>query len=313
MASFRSYLQLCRAPAVFTAMADIFLGFLLVHRTLSPLPEFIALLLASTGLYLAGMVFNDVFDREQDARERPQRPIPSGRISLRAAVTLGSLLVVGGLACAALAGIRSGSSPLAGTYSINPLLVALILTGTIFAYDSYGKRTPLGPVLMGACRFFNVILGASSADPRFVGIWGLPQLWVAAGLGVYIIGVTWFARTEATVSKRSHLIGSTIVADLGLLSLVAWLFNWGGGARPEIVALLLAVIILTINRRLFAAIFDPAPQKVQTAVRTMLMSLIMLDASLIYFKLGPEGVPFAIATALLLVPSILLGRWMSMT
>jgi len=313
MASFRAYLQLCRAPAVFTAMADIFLGFLLVHRTLAPLPEFIALLLASSGLYLAGMVFNDVFDRKQDARERPQRPIPSGRVSLRSAVTFGSLLVVGGVICAALAGIRSEASPLMGAYSVNPLLVALILTGTIFAYDSYGKRTPLGPVLMGVCRFLNVILGASSADPRFVGIWGLPQLWVAIGLGVYIIGVTWFARTEATVSKRSHLIGAAIVADIGLASLVAWLFNWGGGASPLHVALLLGVIILTINRRLFAAIADPAPPKVQTAIRTMLMSLIMLDASLIYFKLGPEGAAFAIATALLLVPSVLLGRWMSVT
>lgn len=313
MASFRAYLQLCRAPAVFTAMADIFLGFLLVHRTLAPLPEFLALLLSSCGLYLAGMVFNDVFDRDQDARERPQRPIPSGRISLRAAVIFGSLLVVVGLIGAALAGIRAEPSPLTGPYSINPLLVALILTGTIFAYDSFGKRTPLGPVLMGACRFLNVILGASSADPRFVGIWGLPQLWVAIGLGVYITGVTWFARTEAAVSRRSHLIGAAIVADVGLASLVVWLFNWGGGVEPQLVAILLAVIILTINRRLFAAIADPAPARVQAAIRTMLMSLIMLDASLIFFKLGPEGAPFAIMTALLLVPSFLLGRWMSVT
>ena len=32
-------------------------------------------------LYAAGMVLNDAFDAELDARERPERPIPSGRIS----------------------------------------------------------------------------------------------------------------------------------------------------------------------------------------------------------------------------------------
>jgi 4-hydroxybenzoate polyprenyltransferase len=72
----RAYLQLVRLPNVFTAMADILLGFLLTHRRLDPWPQFALLLVASCLLYLAGMVLNDYFDREQDARERPFRPIP---------------------------------------------------------------------------------------------------------------------------------------------------------------------------------------------------------------------------------------------
>ncbi len=77
----RAYLQLVRLPAVFTAMADIVLGFVLANGALSPFPEFAALLCASSALYLAGMVFNDFFDRRIDAVERPKRPIPSGRVS----------------------------------------------------------------------------------------------------------------------------------------------------------------------------------------------------------------------------------------
>ncbi len=79
MSSLRTYLQLMRFPAVFTAMADILLGFLLNHDSFQhDLMGLGLLLVSSSCLYLAGMVLNDVFDREVDARERPNRPIPFG-------------------------------------------------------------------------------------------------------------------------------------------------------------------------------------------------------------------------------------------
>ena len=46
----------------------------------SSLP-FRLLLLASACLYCGGMVWNDYFDREQDRRERGDRPIPSGKVA----------------------------------------------------------------------------------------------------------------------------------------------------------------------------------------------------------------------------------------
>ena len=46
---------------------------------------------------------------------------------------------------------------------------------------------------MGLCRFLNVLLGLTVAPPGF---------WLAAHLalvvGLYVVGVTWFARTEAS-------------------------------------------------------------------------------------------------------------------
>ncbi len=76
----RAILQLLRLPNVFTAVADIVMGYLVTHESAEPWPHFALLIGVSALLYLSGMVLNDYFDRRQDARERPQRPIPSGRV-----------------------------------------------------------------------------------------------------------------------------------------------------------------------------------------------------------------------------------------
>src|SRR5688572_1337303 len=89
--------QLLRLPNVFTAVADVMMGYLVTHgqfRHDGVLPLLVA---SSCGLYLAGMVLNDVFDRERDARERPERPIPSGRVSVSSAALLGALLLAAGV------------------------------------------------------------------------------------------------------------------------------------------------------------------------------------------------------------------------
>ena len=142
---------------------------------------------------------------------------------------------------------------------------------------------------MGGCRFLNVILGASSL-PRAFQVWGIsplssPQLWIATGLGIYIAGVTWFARQEARQSDRRHLLGALTVANAGLLLLLAWVVHYTTG-RSDQTALCLGfgVIVLLINRQPVLALRDPRPERVQGAIRVMLLSLIMLDAMLVFIK-----------------------------
>jgi 4-hydroxybenzoate polyprenyltransferase len=305
--SLRPWLQLCRFPAVFTALADILLGFLLVHRTLEPVGEVVLLLIASAGLYLAGMVFNDVFDRARDAVERPTRPIPSGKVPLRGAVLTGGILALCGLAAAAACGVNS-------------LMVAGLLTACVFAYDGLLKSTPLGPLFMGGCRFLNVILGASSAGLRWTEPWLLPQAWIAAALGTYVAGVTLFARQEAGRSRPAALWLAAVVVNAGLAGLMllaydrfALKLSWSGEADATAALLVLVMIAVTIDRRITAAIFDPSPAKVQVTVKVMLMSIIMLDATLIFFKLGTPGAWYAVGTAALLLPTVLIGRWLYIT
>jgi 4-hydroxybenzoate polyprenyltransferase len=71
----RACLQLLRPANVTTALADVLAGFAIAglgNRAALPW-----LLLATAALYAGGIVLNDVFDREIDKLERPDRPIPS--------------------------------------------------------------------------------------------------------------------------------------------------------------------------------------------------------------------------------------------
>ncbi|MFN0196878.1 MAG: UbiA family prenyltransferase [Planctomycetaceae bacterium] len=288
-----AYWQLLRIPAVFTAMADIFLGFVVTRGGFEPYAQFVGVMLASICLYWAGMVLNDVFDREQDARERPTRPIPSERVSLRSALILSVALIVVGLLCAASVGFAT-------------LGVAGLLLVCIFAYDGVLKSTPLGPIAMGSCRLLNVMLGASTAEP----LWAMPQLPMAIGLGIYIVGVTWFARTEAVESSRRSLSGAMGIVNLGLVWLAGLMLNSPGEARQSAL-IVLGVVALTINMRLVRALTDPSPLMVQQGVRIMLLSLVTLDATLIFFKTG--NVQYAMLTLALLIPANSLSRIIPMT
>src|SRR5215213_1708073 len=83
------WLRLMRLPNVFTAIADVAMGYLFVRHSIDSVPLFACLAVASASLYLAGMVLNDLFDFEIDARERPFRPLPSRQVSVFWATLLG--------------------------------------------------------------------------------------------------------------------------------------------------------------------------------------------------------------------------------
>ena len=74
----RGYLELLRPPNVMTAVADVLAGYAVAG--LSNWAALPWLLGATACLYAGGVVLNDFFDRHLDARERPERPLPSGRV-----------------------------------------------------------------------------------------------------------------------------------------------------------------------------------------------------------------------------------------
>src|SRR5438477_9048609 len=135
-----AYAQLVRLPNVFTAFADIGLGVLAsgggswrwwVSAGL--------LLLASGCLYSGGMVWNDYFDLDQDRRERPFRPLPSGRVTRRAAFWLGVSLLAAGLLLPSALGVLV--PPDDAPWFRSPLLPAAGLVLAIVLYDAWLKRT----------------------------------------------------------------------------------------------------------------------------------------------------------------------------
>jgi 4-hydroxybenzoate polyprenyltransferase len=314
MSRLLDFLRLLRIANVFTALADVMMGYACVQRELIPLPPLAGLLTASALLYLAGMVLNDVFDIEADRLERPERPLAAGRISVRTAQILGFTLLLGGVAAGwvtAVAAAPEGSLGRSG-------LVAMLLACCILAYDAGIKATPLGPVLMGGCRSLNVLLGASLAGIAGAGasILTFPPhvLVAAAGIGVYVAGVTWYARREADESEGWHLAGAILVM-LGGIAVWGLLHrNFPPGFRPALPErwwlLMLGLLALPIARRCAMTIADPAPERVQLAVKHCLMSIIVLDAAVVFVVTGGYE---ALIVLSLLVPAMLLGRWVYST
>lgn len=280
-----SYARLLRIPNVFTAIADIALGAFVTGDG----REFGWLAAASACLYSAGMVWNDVFDLDQDSRERPFRPLPSGMIPIRSAHRLGATLLLTGFAFATVVGIRSAA-------------IAGALVVAILGYDAVLKRTRFGPAAMGACRFLNVLLGLSAADWQPVSP-GL-QLHLAAVVGIYVLGVTWFARTESRGSSPRHLTGASWVVA-GALALALPLPLHGEAGRASwLFPYLLTAIGIGLSAPALVAIRDPAPPIVQRGVKTAILGLIALDAILATAISGVYGLSILV----LLPPAVWIGR-----
>jgi 4-hydroxybenzoate polyprenyltransferase len=147
----RDLIELVRAPAALSVPGDVVAG-AAAARVLSPRTP--ALAGASVCLYWAGMAANDWADRNVDAVERPERPIPSGRVSPPVALGVAVGLTAAGVAGAGLVGGRRA------------LAAAGTLAGAVWAYDLGGKDTAAGPALMAACRGLDVLLGASAGPVR---------------------------------------------------------------------------------------------------------------------------------------------------
>jgi 4-hydroxybenzoate polyprenyltransferase len=309
--SLRDYLELMRIPNVFTAMADVTMGFLFVQSTdwrwsVWDSWTLAALAAASCLLYMAGMVLNDVFDADLDSRQRPERPIPSGRVPLDSARRLGWRLLI--------AGVATGTAAAFFTGHLRPGVAAAVLAIAIVLYDAWLKRTPLGPVAMGACRTLNVLLGISAADVPL-----RAEHWLVAGaVGVYVAGVTWFARTESERSRRGPLLFGVFVMLLGIATL-AWFPYWSHRALPELWdtfvgiprwwLLIISVAVFSVPRCL-NAVADPTPGRVRIAVSQAILWIIILDAVACY---AVRGIFWAGLILLFLVPATFLRNRLEMT
>lgn len=294
-------LQLLRLPNVFTALADVWMGLVITRGTLVPADDTVWLTLISVCLYLAGMVLNDVFDVEQDTRERPQRPIPSGRVSLSNAQRLGWGLLAIGIAIGWIVTWQYGTW--------RPGIVATLLAACVVLYDGVLKPTMLGSFAMGGCRMLNVLLGMSLAMRELE----LHEWLVAGGLGLYIAGLTWFARSEATTSQRRSLAWGATVSLAGIAMIAAIITQLPAGSIQITKTgwyLLWSVVVLSLLRRFLLAIVRPTPRYVQLAVKNGILTLIVIDAGI---ALGLAGIFWGCAILLLIFPTMILSRTIPMT
>jgi 4-hydroxybenzoate polyprenyltransferase len=296
------YLQLIRLPNVVTAAADSLAGWLIVGGSLAAFDHWMALVAASMVLYASGTALNDLFDLEVDRVERPGRPLPSGRVSVRFAAWLGGLGLVLGPVLAAV----GGSWPSA--------VVASILAAAILGYDAGLKHTLFGPEVMGICRGLNLLLGMS-ISPNL----GEPYGWLAAAsYALFVVGVTWISRSEAASGRHGGVIAGLVLENLALLGLAGAGLGFAGldanrASRERIPLeglLILAIVGLFVNSAVRRVLAHPTPANKQAAVKTGIFSLVWLNVAIVA---SAQGLPTALIVAALWFPAILLGRWLYAT
>lgn len=293
-----SYAALIRLPNLFTAPPDIVLGAVLAvgaGRAVS-VTAVVGLAVASVFLYAAGTTLNDYFDASEDARERPERPIPSGDVSRNRAFVLGIVLLVAGVVTAFRV-----AGPIAGA-------VAGALALTILVYDGGFKGSAIGFVTMGVTRGLNVLLGVTAAHS----LASLPP-WVVVvpvTVTIFIAGVTDMAESETRKSDRRVVlpaIGGVAVAALGVVGLIIM-------CSPSLLEIAFALIVLTgflgwTGRALRSAYNTPTPETIGPAVGACVLGLTALDAAFAaIIELGPALVALAF-----IVPAVGLSRVFSVS
>ncbi|MFJ9584381.1 SCO3242 family prenyltransferase [Streptomyces acidicola] len=199
----RAWAELLRLPALFTVPGDALAGAAAAGAA-RPNARTLLAIGSSLCLYEAGMALNDWADHAEDAIERPHRPLPSGRVRPASALAAAGALTAAGLALAARAGRPA-------------LTVAVPLAATVWSYDLTLKRTPAGPLAMGAARTLDVLLGAAATTGTTRA--ALPS---ALALGAHTFAVT-------TVSRHETQGGSALapLAGLATTGVLAWRLTRG--------------------------------------------------------------------------------------
>ena len=304
---FKPYIILVRLPNVFTAASNILSGYFTIYTAVSS--SFITihvlylagLMISSSLLYVAGIVFNDYFDIEIDKKERLTRPLPSRKVTKRKALTIAiSSIIVANVI----------------TLVINwtSFIIAVILTTIIIAYDYGLKNNDItGPITMGLARSINVVLGASPALPTL--LLSAPStkmlLFIAISLFLYVVAISILSKKEVSGNAtRLIIISSLSIVFVDIVSIA--IAGFIGIFQPAVFVnlTLFSVAIIITFRPILRGCGNLAPLHIQNIIKKMIMSIIILDS---VFVSGIIGLSYGFATLLLLIPAVVLARKLYLT
>ncbi|WP_424001544.1 UbiA-like protein EboC [Maribacter sp. IgM3_T14_3] len=294
----KGYLQLMRPANLPTAAADILAGITIVlYLQNIDVMTFLGeqggdvflLVFSSVALYAGGVVFNDVFDAELDAVERPERAIPSGRVPKRKAIYFGTVLMLIGIALAFKCTLLSG-------------MISVVLTIAILAYDGYFKQFGfVGPLNMGICRGLNLLLGMSILG-------SLTHWYISLVPVVYIFAITLISRGEVHGNNKKHIVWAGILYAIVVLSIALIVMQ-----QKDNVLVLLPFLLLfgfLIYSPLIKAYKENSPKNIKKAVMGGVLSLVVMNAC---WVAGFSNWYLALAVLLLLPISMLLSKLFAVT
>lgn len=284
-------LKLGRISNLPTVWSNVLVGALLAGGSLADAR--LPLLLVSLSLfYVGGMFLNDAFDREFDAKARPERPIPSGEVSATQVFGFGYGMLALGLLLLVQVGYGFGT----GT-GWRPLAAGSALAAAILAYDRWHKSNPLSPLVMGLCRVLVYLTAAfafSAAAPAAVYIGAVMLL-------CHLIGLTYAA-------KQEHLGQLESVWPLGFLAVP---IIYGFVLALQSVAALLLVVAFTVwVIHAVRLLLRRARGDVPRAVVSLIAGISLLDGILLAGHGHWEAAIVAVGAFLL---TLALQRWVSGT
>jgi len=324
-----AWLRLIRASGLFTIYANILasvacldLGSRALGATVWRVGADQAVwVVVASGLFLAsGMLWNDLLDVERDRTLNPKRPLPSGRITLPAALIVGVLIPAAAFACCVMLGWR-------GMYAGGIVLVLALL------YDAGAKHLPwIGSLVMASVRgahaiFALLLVGDEYFDRAVLGVVDLFAM-VESGDGVpippiypgllfvYVFGVTLASELESRPSRRWELIFAGAMMLLPLTAIWAWAWRddrlVGASATPwygiALAAAASAFLAWRLIRRWFHAIRTGERRDVPPLIIAGLGGIILFDAALA----ATFDVILGAIVLALYVPFLLVGKLIRM-
>ncbi len=294
--NFRDYLILVRLPNLFTLPSNILVGFVIVSAlTQTTIVQVLLLVTISILHYCVGIILNDLYDFNIDKKERPYRPLPSGKISRKIAIALVTIFSFLALTLSLIVGIPT-------------LVISSILLAIIFGYDKYLKNTWAGPFTIASARVMNIMLGVSvninsaSSNPQFVIL-----TFVLTITFVYVSLIGYMSRYEIPgFSNNVKLFLTPAVITMIISSII--LFTLTGFFKYDsLVILALFSFIMTMT---FHKIHKKDSLGIQQIIQNMILSIIVLDST---FLSGIRGIEIGLIVLVLLAPMLVFAKKMYMT
>lgn len=276
------WLRLLRVGTLFSPAADVVAGLAIAGLPWSS--DALRACLASVALYAAGMVLNDHADRRVDAVQRPERPIPSGRIRAAHALGLGVALVATALLL----------SPLWPLHAAMGLLV--------LAYDYANKRSAaFGVLALGLLRGTNLLSGVVAVSGSLPDDMALRTAALAYAAYIAAVTVLGIFEDEPRVAARAVRAVQTLPPGAALFAILS--IEGRALGNPGLATLIAALLALAFLLRLRdrTRVWDRGAIR---ASMTWLLLGTMLYTALLCLAVGRPVEALAIAVAAFLARAI---------
>src|SRR6476619_967968 len=263
MGTIRDYLALVRFPNLFTIPSNIMVGFSqLVLFPEARMENLLLLTITSILLYMVGIIINDYRDLELDRKERPDRPLSSGRISRQSALAIAFIATILAIILATFVGISS-------------VLLSVILLITIVAYDCWLKNNILGYFTIALARVFNVVLGCSPGITILISnqndLARISVILVSTFL--YVTAISYMSRIEVEPSpspKKTNFQISVVL--LSLVPIILTYFTLMGFFKWDLF-LSLVIFVGMLVKSLVRKYDSSNPKLIRKIVRNLVLSI----------------------------------------